>query len=95
MSHVTRQNKKFDLIIWGSTGYTGKLVCDYISKNYKRTNLKWALGGRNELKIKSLISSLNLKNIPYLIADSSNKNSLLKMTKTSPPKPRIEPRSPG
>ena len=83
MSHVTRQNKKFDLIIWGSTGYTGKLVCDYISKNYKRTNLKWALGGRNELKIKSLISSLNLKNIPYLIADSSNKNSLLKMTKTT------------
>ena len=29
-------------------------------KKYKRKNLKWALGGRNELKIKRLISSLDL-----------------------------------
>ena len=45
--------------------------------------MKWALGGRNELKIKTLISSLNLKNIPYLIADSNDKSSLLEMTKTT------------
>ena len=81
MRDVTQKNKKFDLIIWGSTGYTGKLVCEYIFKNYKDTNLKWALGGRNELKIKRLISSLELNSIPYLIADCNNKNSLLEMTK--------------
>ena len=81
MSEVDKKNKKFDLIIWGSTGYTGKLVCEYIIKNYKRTNLRWALGGRNKLKLKKLISSLNLKNIPYVIADSYNKNSLFEMTK--------------
>ena len=50
--NMNLQNKKFDLIIWGATGYTGKLVCEYIFKKYKRTNLNWALGGRNELKIK-------------------------------------------
>ena len=66
MSDITQKNKKFDLIVWGSTGYTGKLVCEYIFKNYKDTNLKWALGGRNELKIKRLISSLELNSIPYL-----------------------------
>ena len=76
-----RNEKKFDLIIWGATGYTGKLVCEYIFKNYKSTTLKWALGGRDKSKIKSLISSLNLYSIPYLIADSNNKNSLLDMTK--------------
>ncbi len=81
MSKVDQKNKKFDLIIWGSTGYTGKLVCEYIFKNYKRANLKWALGGRNELKMKRLISSLDLKDIPYLVADSNNKNSLFEMTK--------------
>ena len=81
MSEIVQKNKKFDLIIWGSTGYTGKLVCEYIFKKYKRTNLKWALGGRNELKIKRLISSLDLKGIPYLIADINNKNSLFEMTK--------------
>tara|TARA_B100000575_G_scaffold150619_1_gene120057 strand:+ start:3997 stop:5223 length:1227 start_codon:yes stop_codon:yes gene_type:complete len=81
MSHLNRKNKKFDLIVWGSTGYTGKLVCEYIQKKYKNTNLKWAIAGRNELKIKSIISLLNLKDIPYFIADSNNKDSLLEMTK--------------
>ena len=81
MSEIVQKNKKFDLIIWGATGYTGKLVCEYIFKKYKRTNLKWALGGRNELKIKKIISSLDLKDIPYLIADINNKNSLFEMTK--------------
>ena len=83
MSKINQKNRKFDLIIWGSTGYTGKLVCEYIFNSYKDTNLKWALGGRNELKIKKLISSLNLKNFPYYIANSNNKNSLLKMTKAT------------
>ena len=81
MSDITQKNKKFDLIIWGSTGYTGKLVCEYILKNYKSTNLKWAVAGRNELKIKKLISILTLKDISYIIADSNDKNSLLEMTK--------------
>ena len=81
MSDITQKNKKFDLIIWGSTGYTGKLVCEYIFKNYKDTNLKWALGGRNKYKLESLISLLNLKGIPHFVAESNNKRSLLKLTK--------------
>ena len=81
MSNINKKNKKFDLIIWGSTGYTGKLVCEYIVGRYKDTNLKWALGARNKSKIKKLISSLKLNSIPYFIADCNDKNSLLKMTK--------------
>ena len=81
MSGITRKNKKFDLIVWGSTGFTGKLVCEYIQKKYKNTDLKWAIAGRNEIKIKTLISLLNLKDIPYFIANSNNKDSLLEMTK--------------
>ena len=81
MSGDNQNNEKFDLIVWGATGYTGKLVCEYLLKKYTNTDLKWALGGRNKSKIRSLISSLNFKKIPYLIAESNNKNSLLKMTK--------------
>ena len=83
MSISKQKQKIFDLIIWGASGYTGKLVCEYIVKNYKKNNLKWALGGRNKSKIERLITSLNLKNIPYFIADSNNKISLLKITKTT------------
>ena len=37
-------NRDFDLIIWGATGFTGDLVCEYISKNYEYNELKWAIG---------------------------------------------------
>ena len=81
MSIGVEKNKKFDLIVWGATGYTGKLVCEYIFEKYKKTNLNWAIAGRNKHKIDGLISSLNLKGIPHFVADSNNKKSLLKLTK--------------
>ena len=81
MSIGVEKNKKFDLIVWGATGYTGKLVCEYIFKKYKKTTLDWAIAGRNKHKIDGLISSLNLKGIPHFVADSNNKKSLLKLTK--------------
>ena len=81
MSNRVEKNKKFDLIVWGATGYTGKLVCEYIFKKYKKTNLNQAIAGRNKHKIDGLISSLNLKGIPHFVADSNNKKSLLKLTK--------------
>ena len=34
-----KKNKKFDLIVWGATGYTGKLDCEYIFKKYNKKNL--------------------------------------------------------
>ena len=32
MNAVNQNNEKFDLIVWGATGYPGKLVCEYIFK---------------------------------------------------------------
>ena len=37
-------DKKFDIVVYGATGYTGKLVVDYMVSNYgKAENLKWAI----------------------------------------------------
>ena len=44
-------NKKFDLIIFGATGFTGKLVCEYIKKKYSKSNLNWGIAGRNKQKL--------------------------------------------
>ena len=40
-------NKKFDLIIFGATGFTGKLVCEYIKKKYSKSDLNWGIAGLN------------------------------------------------
>ena len=75
-------NKRdFDLIMWGATGFTGNLVCEYINKNYHEKELKWAIAGRNKKKISKLQKRLNIDESRIIIADSSDKNSLLKMTK--------------
>ena len=47
-------NRDFDLIIWGATGFTGDLVCEYINNNYEYNELKWAIGGRNQNKLLKL-----------------------------------------
>jgi short subunit dehydrogenase-like uncharacterized protein len=27
--------REFDVVVWGATGFTGKLVCEHIAKNYQ------------------------------------------------------------
>ena len=43
--------REFDIIIWGASGFTGKIVCDYMQQNYSAGNLTWAVGGRNQAKL--------------------------------------------
>lgn len=55
------QPKTYDLIVFGATGYTGKLCAKYISSSLP-TNLKWAIAGRSEKKllaIKDGLGSIN------------------------------------
>jgi short subunit dehydrogenase-like uncharacterized protein len=39
--------EKLDLIVFGATGFTGKLVCEYLSKTYGTDeNIHWGIAGR-------------------------------------------------
>lgn len=78
-----KNERDFDLIIWGATGFTGNLVCDYINKNYNERELRWAIAGRNKKKILKLQQKLKIDDSRTIIADSSDKNSLVKMVKKS------------
>ena len=39
--------REYDIIVWGATGFTGRLVVDYMTEQHANSNLKWAVGGRN------------------------------------------------
>ena len=40
--------KPFDLVVHGATGFTGRLVVEYLLKRYPAgSGLRWAMGGRN------------------------------------------------
>lgn len=65
--------RKYDIIVWGASGFTGKLSCEYLKQNY--SHLKWAIAGRNESKLNELKKELNLSS-DVLIGDIENKESL-------------------
>ena len=78
------QSKKYDVVVWGATGFTGKLVAEYLKNTYgKGKGLKWAIAGRNMTKLKSVHDELDLDGIDIIVADSSQRGSLDAMTSTA------------
>lgn len=58
---IQTSERQYQLILWGATGYTGKLTSEYISKNLP-LDLKWAVAGRNQNKLKELVEHLTSLN---------------------------------
>ena len=50
---VMEEEVKYDFIVFGVTGYTGKFVAEeiYRIQNDGRQDLKWAVAGRSETKV--------------------------------------------
>jgi short subunit dehydrogenase-like uncharacterized protein len=68
---------KLDTIVFGATGFTGKLVCEYLSKTYGRDeNIHWGIAGRNRDKLNAVTAELGLGDIPLFIVDVEDKVSL-------------------
>ena len=72
------ETKKYDFIVFGATGFTGKLVVEYLVERYLgNPEIKWALAGRNIEKLKSVAKSKNVPDdICLFTADSNDKTSV-------------------
>ena len=71
-------NKKYDLVVYGASGFTGQLICEYLASHKDTSNLNWAIAGRNSSKLEKIsnqFSSID-KKIDVLYADSFDKESL-------------------
>ena len=42
-------DKKYEIIVYGATGFTGQICCKYLRDNYP--DLVWAMAGRNKEKL--------------------------------------------
>jgi short subunit dehydrogenase-like uncharacterized protein len=71
--------RPFQLIVWGASGFTGQLVCEYLLEKYPGEKLKWAMAGRSTRKLKEIQRKLQCDHIPILEADSNHLESLKKM----------------
>ena len=75
------KNKQYDVVVWGATGFTGRLVAEYLKNTYGiGKSVKWAIAGRNMTKLKSIHDALDLEGVDIIVADSSQRGSLDAMT---------------
>lgn len=75
--------REFDIIVWGATGFTGKLVAEYLLERYGVNNeLRWAIAGRSEDKLAALKSTLgdSAADLPCIVGDSFDEDALNSMT---------------
>ena len=75
-------DREFDVVIFGASGYTGKLVAEYMHDQYgDDQSIKYAIAGRNTEKLLEVKKDLNLnKDITILEVDSTDLDALDKMT---------------
>lgn len=50
--------RKFDVVVYGATGFTGKLVAEYIANARALEPARWALAGRNTEKLEAVRADL-------------------------------------
>jgi short subunit dehydrogenase-like uncharacterized protein len=72
--------RKFDIVLFGATGFTGGLTAEYLARN-AGSKLRWALAGRNEEKLKLVRAKLveidpALKDLELLQADVNDADSI-------------------
>ncbi len=75
--------REFDLVVYGASGYTGRLVAEYLAQRYgaDRT-LKWAIAGRTEAKLREIRAEIDaFEETPLIVADASNPESLKSMAR--------------
>tara|TARA_B100001057_G_scaffold369599_1_gene373284 strand:- start:8319 stop:9524 length:1206 start_codon:yes stop_codon:yes gene_type:complete len=73
--------RKYDLVVWGATSFTGKLVTEYLFNKYGSSKIKWAIAGRNLDKLEKVRYQVADGNLPMIIADSFDEESLSKFVK--------------
>ena len=70
-------NKDIDIIIYGATGFTGKLCVKYFQS--LGTAVTWAMAGRNLTKLEK-VAKENQTKVEILIADSDDERALDNLT---------------
>lgn len=73
----------FDIIVFGASGFTGRLVAEYLLKTYGADGaVRWAVAGRDTAKLRAVMGELGApESLPTLAANAADPASLDALTK--------------
>ena len=71
-------DKTYDVVVYGASGYTGRLVVEYMAKQYpKGSGVTWAMAGRNAEKLAQVRDEVGAPSeTPLVVADSTDVASI-------------------
>ena len=73
-------SREFDVVVYGATGFTGRLVAEYLNTQYAGSDIKWAMAGRSQDKLESVRSEMGISSdIPLIVANSNAPSTLADM----------------
>ncbi len=70
--------RPFDLIVFGATGFTGRLVAEYVQSTYgSGRNLRWALAGRDPVRLAAVRDAIGAgPELALLSADAADPDAM-------------------
>lgn len=73
-----KKTAEFDLIVFGASGYTGRLVAEYLVQAYGNDSaLRWAMAGRDLAKLAAVRDAIGAPaDTPLVVADTGDAASL-------------------
>jgi short subunit dehydrogenase-like uncharacterized protein len=77
-----RDAREFDIVIYGATGYTGRLVAEHLVRHYhaRKDAPKWAMAGRSDAKLREVRDLIGASAAaPLIVADADDPASLRAM----------------
>lgn len=80
------EDREFDIVVWGATGFTGALVVEYLLKQYGLNGqIRWAIAGRDLPKLQQLKTRLgeSANDLKTIVADSFDDDSLGHITRNT------------
>jgi len=71
------------IVVYGATGYTGRLVCEYLQQQYGvGGEVNWAMAGRSQDKLEQVRDEMQIDPaVPLVVADASDPASIDDMVK--------------
>lgn len=78
-------DRQYGIVVYGATGYTGRLVCEYLNKQYGvNGDVSWAMAGRSMEKLEQVRDEMGIpSDVPLVVANSDSQASIDAMVQST------------
>ncbi|MCX2819105.1 saccharopine dehydrogenase NADP-binding domain-containing protein [Haladaptatus sp. F3-133] len=78
---MSDESRRYDLVVWGATGFAGRLVAKYLTERYAPDDVSVAIGGRDRDRLEEFGDELTDRGdgwdaIPVVVGDATEPDTL-------------------